>query len=317
MTGPDTAETGCSGRRREKIKVGISACLLGRQVRYNGGHKLDVYLRDVLGAHVEWVPVCPETECGLSIPREPMDLYGTSERTRLLTTRTGNDCTELMTGWCERRLTELGREDLCGFVLKQDSPSCGLERVLLHDGLGRTSRNGRGLFAQALLTHCPDLPVVEAEMLRDRWERERFLDRIFTAGRWRAARQAGRGEPAAFYARHRWLLMSRSPGACAELEQRMRTGTEEAFRAALDGILALPSGVSGHCRVLRGMLRELTPALTAWEAGKLREAISGYATGTTGLAAALALFLHYAEKYENLDLLNQTCRDWLLPVYAC
>ncbi len=300
-----------------KIRVGISACLLGRPLRYDGGHKLDGGLRDVWGKYVEWVPVCPETECGLAVPREPMNLYGAPEHPRLLTVHTGGDCTERMNAWIGRRLTELEDGDLCGFVLKKGSPSCGLKSAKVFRGRGRSFRNGDGLFARALTTRFPELPVVDEEKLRDPRLREGFLDRMFTAGRWRAARRAGQVDLAAFYTRHRLMVMKYSSEKETALAGLARTGTEEAFRSALVGTLGQTPGCRRHCRMMRCMLREMKPSLSAWETVKLQDAVSDYAAERVGLAATLALFRHYAEKYEKSNLLDQTCWDLLLPIYSC
>ena len=111
----------------EKIKIGVSSCLLGNAVRYDGGHKLDIYLRDTLGKLVEWVPICPEVEAGLTVPREPMQLAGDRAAPRLLTIQTGIDHTERVAQWAHARLVRLEKEDLCGYVFKARSPSCGVQ----------------------------------------------------------------------------------------------------------------------------------------------------------------------------------------------
>ena len=163
----------------DKIRLGISACLLGEPVRYDGGHKLDCWLRDTLGARVEYVPVCPERECGLGVPREPMHLAGDPERPRLITTHTDIDHTRRMERWCKMRVAELAKDDLCGFVFKAKSPSCGTERVRVYDASGIPSKRGVGLFARAFMQCFPLLPVEDDSRLRDARIRECFIDRIF------------------------------------------------------------------------------------------------------------------------------------------
>jgi FdhD protein len=164
-----------------KPRIGISACLLGQRVRFDGGHKRDAFLTDVLGPQVEWVPVCPEVEMGLGTPRETLRLVrleGTPGL-RMITTETGIDHTEGMDRWATRRLDELAREDLSGYILKSDSPSCGLEHVKTFAQDGTQARNGRGLFAAALLQRFPALPVEDEGRLADATVRERFLERVF------------------------------------------------------------------------------------------------------------------------------------------
>jgi uncharacterized protein YbbK (DUF523 family) len=170
-------------------RVGVSRCLLGDEVRYDGGHKRDTVLISTLGSLVEWVPVCPEVEAGMGTPREPIDLVASgdgvpsgSAPVRLLGVTTRTDWTEAMSRFSAVRVSELRHANLDGYVLKADSPSCGLERVRVHrrDGV---SRDGRGVFAQALVSVFPDLPIGEEGSLQDAVVRERFIGRVFE--RWR------------------------------------------------------------------------------------------------------------------------------------
>ena len=172
------------------VRIGISACLLGEEVRYDGGHKLDTFLTDILGPHVQWVPVCPEVEVGMGTPREPVRLHRSETGFRMLTVRTGHDYTEAMNRWAETRVQQLAREALCGYVLKSDSPSCGMEHVKVYDEADVPERTGRGLFAQILMEHMPWLPVEEEGRLRDEHLREKFLGRVFALHR---QKDRGRG----------------------------------------------------------------------------------------------------------------------------
>jgi len=130
-----------------KIKLGISSCLLGENIRYDGGHKLDRFLKDTLGAYVEYVPVCPEVECGLGVPRESMHLEGETDNPRLVTTRSRQDRTGLSVDWARKRVVELEAENLCGFIFKSDSPSSGMERVKVYNEKGMAVKTGIGIFA--------------------------------------------------------------------------------------------------------------------------------------------------------------------------
>ena len=163
------------GRRLRPIRIGISACLLGEQVRFDGGHKRDAFLTETFGRFVEWVPVCPEVECGFGTPRESMRLVRIEQGLRLLTIKTGIDLTERMERFSRSRVSALVRDDLSGYVLKKDSPSCGLERVKIYDGHGSPVRGGRGLFAAALVEALPHLPVEEEGRLADPRLREAAL----------------------------------------------------------------------------------------------------------------------------------------------
>jgi uncharacterized protein YbbK (DUF523 family) len=165
------------------IRVGISACLLGDKVRFDGGHKRDAFLTETFGRFVEWVPVCPEVECGLGTPRESMRLVRVEHGVRLLTVKSGVDLTRRMERFSRSRASALVGEDLSGFVFKKDSPSCGLERVKVYDGHRAPARSGRGLFAAALVDACPYLPVEEEGRLADPRLRDNFVERVFAYSR--------------------------------------------------------------------------------------------------------------------------------------
>src|SRR5512137_1110576 len=197
----------------DRIPLGISSCLLGANVRYDAGHKLDRYLHDVLGRFVRWVPVCPEVECGLGVPRESMRLVGDPSAPRLVTAKTGVDHTERMQRWIAGRLDELAGEDLCGFVFKSASPSSGLKAVKVYDGKGSPSRRGVGMFARAFTERFPLLPVEDDGRLNDPGLRENFIERVFVYRRWNDFAQADgsiRGL-IGFHTDHKLLVMSHDP----------------------------------------------------------------------------------------------------------
>jgi uncharacterized protein YbbK (DUF523 family) len=161
------------------FRVGISACLLGQEVRFDGGHKRDSFLADALGPYVEWIPVCPEVEVGMGTPREPLRLVRDGARTRMVTTQTGIDYTDRMNQWARKRLAALAREDLDGYVLKKNSPSCGMLDVNVFDDRDRASQDGQGLFAAVLAEQMPLLPVEDEGRLSDPRVRENFIARLF------------------------------------------------------------------------------------------------------------------------------------------
>ena len=169
-----------SRRQRSRIRVGISACLLGQEVRYDGGHKRDGLIIATLGRRFEWVPVCPEVEMGLGVPREALRLEGRDDSPRLVFLETRVDITDRMNSWSRRRLKRIEAMDLCGYVLKSNSPSCGMRRVKVFKGggPGRPARKGVGLFARALMDRFPLLPVEEEVRLHRRAARDRFVERV-------------------------------------------------------------------------------------------------------------------------------------------
>lgn len=163
----------------EKTRLGISACLLGENVRYDGGHKRDHFLTDILGRHVEFLPVCPEVECGFDTPREPFHLAGDPRVPRLITVETQTDYTQKMSAWARQRAGGLEKENLCGFIFKSDSPSCGMQHVEVFDK-GMPIRNGVGLFARAFMDRFPLVLVEDDRRLNDPKLRENFIEQILT-----------------------------------------------------------------------------------------------------------------------------------------
>lgn len=166
-----------------KVKIGVSSCLLGENVRYDGGHKLDRFLKDTLGANLDYVPVCPELECGLGVPRESMRLEGEPENPRLVTTFSKQERTYLLMDWAKKRLVELEAENLCGFIFKSDSPSCGMEQVKVYNEKYMAVKIGMGIFARIFMEHFPLLPVEDEGRLQNKLLRENFIERIFALKR--------------------------------------------------------------------------------------------------------------------------------------
>ncbi len=171
---------------RLPVRVGISRCLLGDAVRYDGGHKRDSFLVDVLGRVVDWVPVCPEVEAGMTTPREPIRLVGDARQPHLVTVKGGQDLTKMMSSFSTRRVAELEDSELSGYVFKKDSPSCGVERVRVLNRQGMPARSGIGLFARVFMEHFPLIPVEEEGRLCDPVLRDNFIERVFSYHRWRS-----------------------------------------------------------------------------------------------------------------------------------
>ena len=215
-----------SSMHREPIRLGISACLLGERVRFDGGHKRDPFLVETLGPFVEWVPVCPEVESGVAAPRESLRLVQTGTEIRLITNKTAQDQTASMRGYARRRLEELAESELCGFVLKKGSPTCGLERVKVYGTGGMPLKSGRGLFADALVTRFPRLPVEEEGRLNDPRLRENFIERVFAyrrlahlfTPRWSI------GDVVRFHTIHKLTLMAHRPESYQRLGRLVASG---------------------------------------------------------------------------------------------
>ena len=197
---------------RPKPKLGISACLLGQNVRYDGAHKRDNFLTDTFGRFVEWVAVCPEVEVGMGVPRETLRLVGPPEEPKLIAERSGKDWTHAMHRFAAVRMRQLVELKLAGYVFKKNSPSCGVERVRVYGAKNLPVRRGRGLFAAAVMAGFPLMPVEEEGRLNDPALRENFIDRVFAYHRWQEALAGSKsaGALVEFHTRHKYLLLAHS-----------------------------------------------------------------------------------------------------------
>lgn len=297
-----------------KVRLGISSCLLGEKVRYDGGHKLDPFLRDTLGQYVEYVPVCPEVEMGLPTPREALRLVEREDGPHLVFSRSGGDVTEAMLAWANRRVRELEKEELCGFIFKAKSPSSGMERVKLYDRNGVPHKVGVGLFARTFMEHFPLLPVEEEGRLHDARLRENFIECIFTFRRWRSL-LAG-GQTAArlvdFHARHKLLLLSHSPEIYRHMGKLVATAGKEPvatlferYQELLMQAMRLKATPAKHSNVLQHLLGYFKKQLSADEKREMLDAIEHYRQGHVPLVVPLTLINHYVRKYRQPYLLQQ------------
>ena len=291
----------------EKIRIGVSACLLGEKVRYDGQHKHDGYITGTLGRWFEFVPVCPEFELGLGVPRETMRLEGNPEQPRLITGKTRRDLTGPMLAWCAGRVKELEQENLCGFIFKSRSPSSGAFRVKVYPSeKGMPVNKGRGLFAAAFMRHFPLLPVEEEGRLNDPGLRENFIERVFTLKRWREmlAEACTRGGLVTFHERHKYLLMSHSiphyrelGRITAGLKGRRLPQVQAEYLEKLTECLRMRATRRKQVNVLQHLAGYFKKQLDADEKAELGEAIKAYRAGHVPLIVPLTLINHYIRKY--------------------
>jgi uncharacterized protein YbgA (DUF1722 family)/uncharacterized protein YbbK (DUF523 family) len=298
----------------EKIRLGISRCLLGERVRYDGGHVLDRFLTETLGQYVEYVPVCPEVEVGLPVPREPMHLEGDPDSPRLVTVRSKRDMTERMVGWARRRASELENEGLLGFIFKSDSPSSGMERVKVYGPGGTKVRKGVGIFARAFIEHFPLLPVEEDGRLHDTRLRENFIERIFAMQRWRDLlnEKRSRGNIVKFHTRHKLLVLSHSPThyrtmgrLVAQVEGLSLHDLYSQYQKLLTEALKLLTTAKKNSNVLQHMMGYFGGVLSSDEKRELQELIDLYRNGHVPLIVPVTLFRHYVRKYNEPYLREQ------------
>ncbi len=288
-----------------EIRIGVSACLLGESVRFDGGHKRDPFLLGSLGRFVTFVPVCPEVEMGLGVPRDTIRLERRSGDVRFVVPKTGADLTERMRSFAAARVRRLDGEELAGYVLKKDSPSCGLERVKVYEGRGAAVRDGRGLFASALLERFPNLPVEEEGRLGDLRLRENFVERVFAYRRVRDffATRWTTGGLVALHTTLKLQLMAHSPVAYARIgrlvagARRMeRTPLRERYEAEVMAALTEPATPRRHANVLQHMLGYFTDALSADERRELLELVEDHRRGLVPLVVPLTLIRHHVRR---------------------
>ncbi len=299
----------------ERIRIGISTCLLGEKVRHDGGHKHDRYLTQTLGRYFEYVPVCPEYECGLGVPRESMRLVGDPDSPRLVTTKTKVDMTRRMTEWANRRVRELEREDPCGFIFKSRSPSSGMQRVNVYDEKGMPSKTGVGIFAGIFMEHFPLIPVEEEGRLHDPGLRENFIEQVFALKRWRdmTARRAKLGDLVRFHSENKLLIMSHSQAHLRQMGALVAKGKGVPaktlfgdYRELFLEALRLRASVAKNSNVLHHIMGYFKKQLTADEKKELLEVIDGYRQGHVPLVVPITLVNHYVRKYKPGYLLDQS-----------
>lgn len=291
----------------DTIRVGISSCLLGEKCRWNGGHKLDSYIKDTLGQYIEFVPCCPESEIGLGIPRETLRLVDRDGEIRLVTTKSGRDHTDKMREYSRGMVEFYASKGICGYILKKDSPSCGMERTKVYNSKGVPERSGTGIYAEALLSRFPFLPVEEEGRLHDPRLRESFLERLFAHRRISLlfTRDWSLGDLVSFHTAEKYLLLAHSPDAYREMGRLVATA-KGMSRREIEGryyelyMTAMQKLVrrGRHVNVINHMVGYLRDKITASARHELQVTIDDYSNGLVPLVVPITLIRHYAIVHE-------------------
>ncbi len=297
------------------LRVGISSCLLGQKVRYDGGHKQDRYLTDILGPYFEFVPVCPELEGGMGVPREAVRLVGTADAPRMIGVRSGEDWTERMNHHASRRVTQLAKMGLCGYILKKDSPSCGMERVKVYDpDGGMPDKSGTGLFARELLARLPLLPVEEEGRLNDARLRDNFIVRVFASHRLQALFEArwSRAAVVEFHAAHKYLLLAHSPPhhkLLGQLVAAVKQHDPATFRARYGELfmqaLQVRTTTRKNCNVLQHLVGHLREHTSGPEREDILATIEDYRQELVPLIVPITLIRHHVRKHHVTYIADQ------------
>ena len=307
-----------SKRRQDdenRPRVGVSTCLLGENVRYNGGHARDRFLTDTFGRFVEWVPVCPEVETGLGVPREPVHLIGDPEDPSLVFVNSGGDVTARMKRWAKKRLKELEGEDLVGFIFKSRSPSSGMQRIKVFDEKGMPHKVGVGIWARAFMDHFPLIPAEDEGRLNDPVLRENFIERVFCLQRYREAMRPrrSRGALVGFHAGHKLQIMAHSPAIAKEMGRvvahakgRSIADVSAEYEELLMKALKMKATTGKNANVLQHALGYFKGVLTPDEKKEMLQVIEDYRTGLLPLVVPVTLVSHYVRKYDEPYLALQT-----------
>jgi uncharacterized protein YbgA (DUF1722 family)/uncharacterized protein YbbK (DUF523 family) len=298
-----------------EIRIGISTCLLGQEVRFDGGHKRDPYLTDLLGPFVKFVPVCPEVEIGLGIPRETIRLVNTPEGIRLQGTRSGADHTDRMQRYAAAKVRELEKLDLCGYVLKKGSPSCGMERVKIYSEKGMPARSGSGMFAGELLERLPLLPVEEEGRLNDPRLRENFIERVFAYRRLKELfrRRWTLGRLVLFHTAEKLNLLAHDPESYRVLGRLVATAKQvpraelgQRYETVFMTALRTIATVRKNTNVLQHAQGHLKRLLGPAEKQELAELIHDYRRGLVPILVPLTLIRHHVRLHDVEYLAGQT-----------
>ncbi|MDI6798293.1 MAG: DUF523 and DUF1722 domain-containing protein [Desulfatibacillaceae bacterium] len=290
----------------EKIPMGISRCLLGESVRYDGGHKHDPYLTKTLSRYFEFFPVCPEVECGLPVPREAMRLVGEIDNPRLVTIKTGIDHTDRMKKWAKTRLDDLDRQNLCGFIFKSKSPSSGMERVKVYGPSGQPVNSGVGIFARLFMERFPLLPAEEEGRLHDPVLRENFIARVFVLKSFRETIQQGltTGNLVDFHTRHKMLILSHSEIVYRQMGRLVANAgayePQELYKNYLELLtkaLSLKPTAKKHSNVLLHMAGHFKKHMNADEKQELIGLIDDYRKGILPLIVPITLINHFVRRF--------------------
>jgi uncharacterized protein YbgA (DUF1722 family)/uncharacterized protein YbbK (DUF523 family) len=300
------------------IKIGISTCLLGENVRFDAGHKKDRYLTDILGNYFEWVPVCPELEVGMGVPREAVRLVGSQDNPRMVGVKSEKDWTNPMNKYSAERLAQLSKLNLSGYIFKSDSPSCGMERVRIYSQNGMPSKNGIGLFAREYIKAFPNTPVEEEGRLNDAKIRDNFIVRVFSYYRLQSlfADKFSIGSLMKFHTNHKYLLLAHSPKhyellgrLVANAKKYSATELREKYSVLFMEGLRVRATAKKNVNVLHHILGFLREHITVPEREDILKIIDDYYKEIIPLIVPLTLIKHYVVKRDVTYIRNQVYLD--------
>ena len=300
---------------KKKILIGVSSCLLGQPVRFDGGHKKDRYLMDVLSEYFEWLPICPELEVGMGVPRESVKLVGLPDAPEMIGNKSGKNWTTLMNQYAEKKMHSISKKGICGYILKKDSPTCGIERVRVYNSKGIPAKNGQGLYARVLIETYPLLPVEEEGRLTDPALRESFIIRVFGYARLQDQLLNNFSKKALvqFHTENKYLIMAHSPSHyktmgrfVAEMKSSSLQKLAQEYGDLFMQALAVKTTIKKNINVLSHIFGYLKNHLNAEEKKDILKTIDDYHQGYIPLIVPLTLLKHYISKWNIEYILDQS-----------
>lgn len=302
--------------QNDQLLIGVSSCLLGNPVRYDGVDQRDPFITDLLGRFIKLFPVCPEQESGLGVPREMMRLVGEAAHPRLKGIYSGADQTERIISWCRQKITQLDTGELHGFIFKSKSPSCGTERVKVYprNNAEEWQRIGTGLFAKAFMDHFPLLPVTDEVKIQNLAMRDNFIEQLFICKRWRATRKGALSahDLIEFHSTNKLQVLAHSEThyramgkVAAQTKVKPMTELFADYETLLMEALRVITTPEKHVNVLQHILGYFKKLITPAEKRQLMTAMEEYRHGDAPLIVPITLLKHYANQYQQDYLIRQ------------
>ena len=299
---------------KTNLKIGVSSCLLGNEVRYDGRHKQMRYITDILSNYFTLIPVCPEIEIGMTVPREAVWLVGNPASPEMIGINSGKNWTKKITNYSKKKIKEPDYKDLSGFILKSKSPSCGMERVEVYISSNNIKKSGVGLFAKELMKKFPFLPVVEEKRLNNLQLRENFIVRVFSYIRLQELfkNYFSKNKVIEFHLNHKYLMLAHSPKHFTLLEKlvakikNMKPSDfkNEYERLFMEG-LKYQATIKKNSVVLYRIINLIKKQITTSEKEYILKTIDNYQNGVTPLIMPITLLKYYVEKHDIQNLKNQ------------
>jgi uncharacterized protein YbgA (DUF1722 family)/uncharacterized protein YbbK (DUF523 family) len=288
-----------------KILIGISSCLLGEEVRYDGGHKRNIYITGTLSEYFDFKPICPEMAIGLGVPRPTIRLVDKGTGIRVVGVKDESlDVTDKLQNFSENAIAKL--PSISGYILKKDSPSCGMERVRVYNANEMPEKRGRGIFADTLINSMPNLPVEEEGRLMDPVLRENFLERVFIYYRWQQLINNGltSNKLIEFHTRHKFNLLAHDETVYRKLGRMVAELDKENLQALANNYIEIlmqglkkPATRKRHTNVLMHIMGFFKNELAGDDKQEMLDLLDAYRAGRLPLIVPITMMKHHLRRF--------------------